>query len=101
MCIITRLSLGLNLKTGFNMTMKLINTVKTEEEFEIALSAYLNSVEGLDEASNVYRQGVDGVERVMLKIMMRHNHNNQSRAAIQMGINRATLRTKLKRHNLM
>lgn len=89
------------MKTGFNMTTKRIDTEKTEAEFEVALSAYLDSIEGLDEASNVYRQGVDGIERVMLKIMMRHNHNNQSRAAIQMGINRATLRTKLKRHNLM
>ena len=89
------------MKTGFNMTMKLINTEKTEAEFEIALSAYLNSIEGLDEASNVYRQGVDGIERGMLKIMMRHNHDNQSRTAMQMGINRATLRTKLKRHNLL
>ena len=89
------------MKTGFNMTTKRIDTEKTEAEFEVALSAYLDSIEGLDEASNVYRQGVDGIERVMLKIMMRHNHNNQSRAAIQMGINRVTLRTKLKRHNLM
>ena len=89
------------MKTGFNMTTKRIDTEKTEAEFEVALSAYLDSIEGLDEASNVYRQGVDGIERVMLKIMMQHNHKNQSRAAMQMGINRATLRTKLKRHGLI
>ena len=33
--------------------------------------------------------------------MMGYAHGNQSKAAQCMGINRATLRTKLKRHNLL
>ncbi|MFM2317929.1 MAG: hypothetical protein RLZZ215_550 [Pseudomonadota bacterium] len=64
------------------------------------LQDYLNTL-GDHEASNIYRLVVDEVERPMLEVMMRYTHGNQSRAAQCMGINRATLRTKLKRHNLL
>ena len=50
---------------------------------------------------NVYRTVVDEVERPMLSRMMMYCRGNQSHAAICLGINRATLRTKLKRHNLL
>lgn len=64
------------------------------------LQDYLETL-GDNEASNVNRIVLDEVERPMLEIMMRYTHGNQSRAAQCMGINRATLRTKLKRHNLL
>ena len=64
------------------------------------LQEYLETL-GDNEASNVNRIVLDEVERPMLEIMMRYTHGNQSRAAQCMGINRATLRTKLKRHNLL
>ena len=65
--------------------------------------ALQNALDGLgdQEASNVYRLVLDEVERPMMEVMMRYTHNNQSKAAQCMGINRATLRTKLKRHNLL
>jgi Fis family transcriptional regulator len=50
---------------------------------------------------NIYRLVLDEVERPLLELMMRYTHGNQSKAAQCMGINRATLRTKLKRHNLL
>ncbi|OQX16176.1 MAG: Fis family transcriptional regulator [Thiothrix lacustris] len=56
---------------------------------------------GDTEASNIYRLVVDKAERPMLEIMMRYTHGNQSRAAEYLGINRATLRTKLRRHGLL
>lgn len=64
------------------------------------LQDYLETL-GDHDASNIYRLVVDEVERPMLEVMMRYTHGNQSRAAQCMGINRATLRTKLKRHNLL
>lgn len=66
-------------------------------------NALQNALDGLSdqEASNVYRLVLDEVERPMMEIMMRYTHGNQSKAAQCMGINRATLRTKLKRHNLL
>lgn len=65
-----------------------------------ALQDYLDTL-GEHDASNIYRLVLDEVERPMLEVMMRYTHGNQSRAAQCMGINRATLRTKLKRHNLL
>ena len=64
------------------------------------LQDYLDAL-GEHEPTNIYRLVTDEVERPMLEIMMRYTHGNQSRAAQCMGINRATLRTKLKRHNLL
>ncbi|MBK8453735.1 MAG: helix-turn-helix domain-containing protein [Thiofilum sp.] len=64
------------------------------------LQDYLDNL-GDQEASNVYRLVLDEVERPMMEVMMRYTHGNQSKAAQCMGINRATLRTKLKRHNLL
>lgn len=64
------------------------------------LQDYLDTL-GDHDASNIYRLVLDEVERPMLEVMMRYTHGNQSKAAQCMGINRATLRTKLKRHNLL
>ena len=61
------------------------------------LQDYLNTL-GEHEAMNIYRLVLDEVERPLLEIMMGYAHGNQSKAAQYMGINRATLRTKLNRY---
>lgn len=71
---------------------------------EVNLQDYLDTLmQKMPDAdpTNIYRLVVDEVERPMLEIMMRYTHSNQSRAAQCLGINRATLRTKLRRHNLL
>ncbi|MGL4186183.1 MAG: helix-turn-helix domain-containing protein [Thiotrichaceae bacterium] len=70
------------------------------ETVERTLQDYLDTL-GDHEAMNIYRLVLDEVERPLLELMMRYTHGNQSKAAQCMGINRATLRTKLKRHNLL
>lgn len=74
-------------------------TVLSETVAEIT-RAHLNSL-GDEDATNLYRQIIDQVEKPLLEVMMERTHGNQSRAAICLGINRATLRSKLKRHGLM
>lgn len=64
------------------------------------LQDYLDTL-GDHEAMNIYRLVLDEVERPLLEVMMGYAHGNQSKAAQYMGIHRATLRTKLKRHNLI
>lgn len=61
---------------------------------------YLTAL-GDQDPTNLYRQILDEVEKPLLQVIMEHTHGNQSRAAICLGINRATLRSKLKRHGLM
>lgn len=63
------------------------------------LQAYLDNL-GETEARNVYRTLLADFERPMLEVMMRYAQGNQSKAAQCLGLNRATLRNKLKRYNL-
>lgn len=56
---------------------------------------------GDQDATFLYRQVMDEVERPLLEVLMTHTNGNQSRTAAYLGINRATLRSKLKRHSLI
>lgn len=84
------------------------NTVSIPENQSSLLSStvtdvtrnYLNGL-GDQDSNNLYRQILDQVEKPLLEVIMERTHGNQSRAAICLGINRATLRSKLKRHGLM
>ena len=51
--------------------------------------------------NNVYQKMLDLVEKPMIQCIMHTTDNNQSQAALVLGISRVTLRTKLKRHNLI
>lgn len=56
---------------------------------------------GKQDATYLYRQVIDQVERPLLEVLMEHTNGNQSRTAACLGINRATLRSKLKRHSII
>ncbi|HEY0974856.1 MAG TPA: helix-turn-helix domain-containing protein [Solimonas sp.] len=49
---------------------------------------------------NLYDLFLDQVEPPLLKATLRYCHGNQSRAADMLGLNRATLRKKLKAHKI-
>ncbi|WP_028079770.1 helix-turn-helix domain-containing protein [Solimonas soli] len=49
---------------------------------------------------NLYDLFLDQVEPPLLKATLRYCHGNQSRAAEMLGLNRATLRKKLKQHKI-
>ncbi len=70
------------------------------ETVKRTLQDYLETL-GDHEAMNIYRLIMDEVERPLLEVMLNYTNGNQYKAAQCMGINRATLRTKLKRHNLI
>lgn len=65
-----------------------------------AISDYLALLENHD-ATNLYRQVIDEVERPLLEVIMKHTRGNQSKAAMCLGLNRGTLRKKLKHHGLL
>ncbi|QCI25033.1 DNA-binding transcriptional regulator Fis [Buchnera aphidicola (Rhopalosiphum padi)] len=50
--------------------------------------------------SNLYQLVLSELERPLLDIIMQHTRGNQTRAALIMGINRSTLRKKLKRYGM-
>jgi Fis family transcriptional regulator len=50
---------------------------------------------------NVYELVMAEVEPELLKAVMRYTNNNQSKAANVLGLNRATLRKKLHKYNIL
>ena len=69
-------------------------TVKTE------VDNYFSLLKGKN-PKNVYRRFVDEVEAPLMESLMERTRGNQSEAAKISGLNRGTLRKKLKKHGLL
>lgn len=64
-----------------------------------SLEAYFERLDGMH-ANDLYRMVMHQVEAPMLEVVLSHTHGNQSQAADVLGINRGTLRKKLKQYHL-
>jgi Fis family transcriptional regulator len=64
-----------------------------------ALEAYFRDLDG-ERPSNVYGMVLKSVERPMLEVILRQAGGNQTLAAGMLGINRNTLRRKIKEYRL-
>jgi len=76
------------------------NGLSLAETTKVTVKEYLQLL-GDQDPSYLYRQIIDEVEKPLLEALMEHTNGNQSRTATYLGINRATLRSKLKRHSLI
>ncbi len=70
------------------------------EEVEKALRRYFQHLED-EPVTDLYQMVISEVEAPLLEAVMRYTGNNQSKASIMLGLNRGTLRTKLKQYNLL
>ncbi|MDF1766307.1 MAG: DNA-binding transcriptional regulator Fis [Gammaproteobacteria bacterium] len=81
--------------------MRLPNASATlREHVARSVEAYFELLEG-ESASDLYPLVLAEVEAPLLAAVMRHTRGNQSKAAIVLGLNRGTLRTKLRQHGLL
>ncbi|QLB13627.1 DNA-binding protein Fis [Bisgaardia hudsonensis] len=64
-----------------------------------ALRNYLAQLENHD-VNDIYELVLSEVEHPMLDIIMQYTRGNQTRAATMLGINRGTLRKKLKKYGM-
>ena len=64
-----------------------------------AVTNFFSQLDG-QEASEVYEMVLSEVEAPLLDIIMQHTRGNQTRAANMLGINRGTLRKKLKKYGI-
>ncbi len=64
-----------------------------------ALDAYFDHLDG-HEVRNLFNMVMKEVEEPMLEAVLAHTRGNQSKAAQVLGINRGTLRKKLKQYDL-
>jgi Fis family transcriptional regulator len=67
---------------------------------EDALNQYFDNLNG-DRPGDLYDLVMGEVERPLFKVVMDYTHGNQSQAAGILGINRGTLRKKLKSYSLI
>ena len=65
----------------------------------LALRRYFKELDG-NKASNVFEMVIKEVEKPMLEEVMKFCNGNKSQASKILGINRVTLRTKLKQYNI-
>ena len=66
---------------------------------EAAVNNYFHHLDG-QEASNVYDMVLTEVEVPLLEAVMKYTQHNQTKASSILGVNRGTLRKKLKTHGL-
>ena len=71
-----------------------------KDEVRKALHRYFNQLDQKNTPINVYQLVLNEVEPPLLRSVMQFSNNNQSKAAKILGINRTTLRTKLKKYNI-
>ena len=71
-----------------------------KDEVRKALNRYFNQLDQKNTPINVYQHVLNEVEPPLLRSVMQFSNNNQSKAAKILGINRTTLRTKLKKYNI-
>jgi len=67
---------------------------------EIAVENYFDTME--DQAvTDLYEMVLSEVEAPLLSCVLRHTGNNQSQTALVLGLNRGTLRKKLKKYGML
>lgn len=67
---------------------------------EQAVSNYFQHLEG-QEVTDVYDMVLSEVETPLLEVVMKYTRHNQTKAALVLGMNRGTLRKKLKMYGLL
>ena len=64
------------------------------------MNRYFNQLDQQNTPINVYQLVLNEVEPSLLNAVMKFSNNNQSKASRILGLNRTTLRTKLKKYNI-
>jgi Fis family transcriptional regulator len=75
-------------------------TQSLRESVTVAVRHYLQELDGQISA-DVYQMVLAEIEAPLLKEIMAYTRNNQTKASIMLGLNRGTLRKKLKQYNLI
>jgi Fis family transcriptional regulator len=94
----TPVSDNLNLKQHLNTPTETGHTLRGS--VEKALRNYFAHLEGAD-VTDVYNLVLTEVEAPLLETVMNHVKGNQTKASELLGLNRGTLRKKLKQYDLL
>jgi len=76
------------------------NSVTLRDSVEVALNNYFEQLDGAP-VTEVYQLVLSEVEAPLLEQVMKYTRNNQTKASTMLGLNRGTLRKKLKQYGLL
>jgi Fis family transcriptional regulator len=76
------------------------DAVTLRDSVEVALKNYFEQLDGTP-VSDVYQLVLSEVEAPLLEQVMKYTRNNQTKASTMLGLNRGTLRKKLKQYGLL
>tara|TARA_B100001057_G_scaffold243839_1_gene244188 strand:+ start:6683 stop:6952 length:270 start_codon:yes stop_codon:yes gene_type:complete len=71
------------------------------DEVRKAMKRYFNQLDQKNIPIDVYQLVLNEIEPPLLNTVMIFSNNNQSKAARILGLNRTTLRNKLKKYNIL
>jgi Fis family transcriptional regulator len=75
-------------------------TQSLRDSVTIAVRQYLKELDG-QMSTDVYQMVLAEIEAPLLEEIMTYTRNNQTKASIMLGLNRGTLRKKLKQYKLI
>jgi Fis family transcriptional regulator len=81
-------------------TLQTLPAGNLRDSVTAAVRGYLNELDG-QLSTDVYQMVLAEVEAPLLAEIMAYTRNNQTRASLMLGLNRGTLRKKLKQYNLI
>jgi Fis family transcriptional regulator len=79
---------------------KFANTPSLRDSVDIAVNNYFQHLDGQD-VTDVYDMVMSEEETPLLEVVMKYTRHNQTKAARVLGLNRGTLRKKLKQYGLL
>ena len=75
-------------------------SISLSDAVKHSIETYFKDLEG-EPAHGVYSMVVESVERTLIEEILKRTEGNQSEAAEMLGINRNTLRTKMKKFQFL
>lgn len=89
-----------NKSTAMNENMTTVEQQTLRESVEIVMAQYFDQLEG-QKVIDLYDLVISEVEAPLLEAVMAYTRGNQTKASIAMGLNRGTLRKKLKKYDML
>ncbi len=77
-----------------------VQTSNLRESVTAAVRSYLDELDG-QMSTDVYQMVLTEIEAPLLQEIMAYTRNNQTKASLMLGLNRGTLRKKLKQYHLI
>ncbi len=95
----TFISSAAPVNTGVNATAE-AQAQTLRDSVSVALKNYFQHLDG-QPVTDVYNMVLSEIEAPLLEEVLRHTRSNQTKAAVLLGLNRGTLRKKLKQYGLL